>query len=98
MGSILFKPFAVDSETGVISINNFKPGKDIKAVAGATHISIKGGFVNISGCLTPHRLILPFISYNNPKRVISLLISLYFRTSLKLAEVYLLIVVVGLCY
>lgn len=47
LGSILFKPYVVDSATGVIGINDFKPGKDVKAVIGATHISIKGGFAVI---------------------------------------------------
>lgn len=47
LGSVLFKPFAVDPGTGEITITDLVPMNDIKFPAGATHLSVKSAFANI---------------------------------------------------
>ncbi len=47
LSGVLFKAFAVDAATGVITINNLVPQKDIAYPAGATHLSITGAMANI---------------------------------------------------
>ena len=47
LGSILFKPFAVTTATGVITINGLIPANDIAFPAGATHINIKGAWAKV---------------------------------------------------
>jgi hypothetical protein len=47
LSGVLFKAFAVDAATGVITINNLIPQKDIAFPSGATHLSITGAMANI---------------------------------------------------
>jgi len=47
LSGVLFKAFAVDPATGVITINNLVPQKDIAYPSGATHLSITGAMANI---------------------------------------------------
>lgn len=47
LGSVLFKPLAVATATGVISINGLTPINDIAFPAGATHMSIKGSWAKV---------------------------------------------------
>jgi len=47
LGSVLFKTYAANTSTGVISLVDFVPINDIKAVTGATHISLQGAFAII---------------------------------------------------
>ena len=47
LSGVLFKAFAVDAATGVITINNLVPQKDIAYPSGATHLSITGAMANI---------------------------------------------------
>jgi hypothetical protein len=44
----LFKPYAVNTTTGVITITGLIPQTDIAFPAGATHLSITGGMANIN--------------------------------------------------
>jgi hypothetical protein len=44
LGAILYKPYAVNTSTGVISIANLVPINDIAAPSGSTHVSLKGAF------------------------------------------------------
>jgi hypothetical protein len=48
LGGILFKPFAVNTATGVITIASLTPANDIAFPAGATHVNITGGAANIN--------------------------------------------------
>ena len=48
LGSILLKPYSVDTATGVITIGDLVPATDIKPVAGATHIALAGAFAAIN--------------------------------------------------
>ncbi len=48
LGSVLFKPFAVNTTTGVITIAGLVPINDIAFPAGATHMTITGGYGNIN--------------------------------------------------
>lgn len=48
LGSILFKPYAVNTATGVITIVGLVPASDIAIPAGATHISLTGAYANIN--------------------------------------------------
>ena len=48
LGSVLFKPFAVNTTTGVITITGLTPINDIAFPAGATHMTITGGYGNIN--------------------------------------------------
>jgi hypothetical protein len=47
LGSMLFKPYAVNIGTGVIEINGLIPMNDIAFPAGATHMSVKGSCAKI---------------------------------------------------
>ncbi|MCW3072905.1 MAG: hypothetical protein JWO44_2795 [Bacteroidetes bacterium] len=47
LGSLLFKPYAITSGTGVITINGLVPMNDIAYPAGATHVSIKNAFADV---------------------------------------------------
>jgi hypothetical protein len=47
LGSILFKPFVVNTATGVITINGLIPETDIVFPVGATHISFKGAWAKV---------------------------------------------------
>jgi len=48
LGSVLYKPFTVNTTTGVIVITGLVPLNDIAYPSGATHMSITGGFGNIN--------------------------------------------------
>lgn len=48
LGSILYKPWAVNTTTGVITITGVVPINDISAPEGATHVSFTGCFANIN--------------------------------------------------
>lgn len=48
LGSVLFKPYAVNTTTGVITITGLVPINDIAFPAGATHMTITGGYGNIN--------------------------------------------------
>jgi hypothetical protein len=47
LGSILFKPFVVNTTTGVITINGLIPETDIAFPFGATHITFKGAWAKV---------------------------------------------------
>jgi hypothetical protein len=47
LSGVLFKAFSVDPATGVITINDLVPKKDIAYPSGATHLSITGAMANI---------------------------------------------------
>jgi hypothetical protein len=47
LGGILFKSFALDTATGVITINNIVPLNDIDFPIGATHFTVKGAFAKV---------------------------------------------------
>ncbi len=44
LGSILFNPYDVDLGTGVITLDDLIPINDLKAPAGATHITLRGAW------------------------------------------------------
>lgn len=44
LGAILYKPYAVNTTTGVISIADLVPINDIAVPSGTTHVSMKGAF------------------------------------------------------
>jgi hypothetical protein len=48
LGSILYKPWAVNTTTGVITIPGLIPMNDITFPSGATHISLTGCFGNLN--------------------------------------------------
>lgn len=48
LGSVLFKPYAVNTTTGVITITGLVPNVDVVWPQGATHISFTGAFANIN--------------------------------------------------
>ena len=48
LGSILFKPYAVNTATGEITIPGIVPINDIVIPAGATHMSLTGCYANIN--------------------------------------------------
>jgi hypothetical protein len=48
LGSILFKPYAVNTTTGVVTIAGLIPTTDIVFPQGATHVSLTGGYANIN--------------------------------------------------
>ncbi|MEP7168807.1 MAG: hypothetical protein ABI855_05505 [Bacteroidota bacterium] len=48
MGSILFKPFTVNTVTGVIIINNLVPVNDIIVPQGTTHVTLRGAYSNVN--------------------------------------------------
>jgi hypothetical protein len=47
LSGVLFKAFSIDNATGVITINDLVPKKDIAYPNGATHLSITGAMANI---------------------------------------------------
>ena len=47
LGSLLFKPYTVNTVTGVITINGLVPINDIAYPTGATHMTIKGSWARI---------------------------------------------------
>jgi hypothetical protein len=47
LGTVLYKSFEVDPETGEINIAALSPQKDISLPSGATHIILKSGFASI---------------------------------------------------
>lgn len=48
LSSVLFKPYTVNTTTGVIGIAGLIPAIDIAYPAGATHMSITGGMANVN--------------------------------------------------
>jgi hypothetical protein len=48
LGSILHKPYSVDTATGVITIADFTPIFDVEAVAGANHVKFAGAFASVN--------------------------------------------------
>jgi hypothetical protein len=48
LSSMLFKPWAVNTSTGVITITGLVPTLDIVYPEGATHVSFSGAFANIN--------------------------------------------------
>jgi len=48
LGSILYKPYAVNTTTGVITIPGLVPINDVVFPTGATHISFTGCYANIN--------------------------------------------------
>lgn len=48
IASILFKPVGVDMVTGVISIADLIPLKDVKPPAGATHLTLSGAYADVN--------------------------------------------------
>lgn len=48
LGSILYKAWAVNTTTGVITITGLNPINDVVAPEGATHISFTGSYANIN--------------------------------------------------
>jgi hypothetical protein len=47
MGSVFFKPFTVDTNTGEISIPGLIPINDLNFPQGATHVSFKSGWAKV---------------------------------------------------
>jgi hypothetical protein len=47
LGSILFQSYSVAPDNGEITINNLQPINHIKYPAGATHVTIKGGWLKV---------------------------------------------------
>jgi hypothetical protein len=48
LGAVLYKPYAVNTTTGVITIAALVPINDIACPSGATHMSITGAYGNIN--------------------------------------------------
>lgn len=48
LGSVLFKPFAVNTTSGVITITGLTPASDIAFPEGATHVNITGAAANVN--------------------------------------------------
>jgi hypothetical protein len=48
LGSILYKPYTVNTTTGVITIPGLVPVNDIAFPAGATHMSLTGCYANVN--------------------------------------------------
>ena len=48
LGSVLFKPFTVNTTSGVITINGLVPVNDLAFPTNATHVSLSGAFGNIN--------------------------------------------------
>ena len=44
LGAVLYKPYSIDTATGVISITDLVPINEIAAPAGSTHFSMKSAF------------------------------------------------------
>lgn len=47
LSSILYKPYAVDTATGVITISGLVPINDIAAPTGATHVTLRGAWAKV---------------------------------------------------
>ncbi len=47
LSSILYKPYAVDTATGVITISGLVPINDIAAPIGASHVSLRGAWAKV---------------------------------------------------
>jgi hypothetical protein len=47
LGGVLYKPYAVNTGTGVITINGLVPINDIAFPSGSTHVSMKGAWAKI---------------------------------------------------
>lgn len=48
LASVLFKPYTVNTVTGVITINNLVPINHINFPAGATHVTLKGAWLKLN--------------------------------------------------
>jgi hypothetical protein len=48
LGSVLFKPYTVNTGTGVITINGLQPANHINFPAGATHVTLKGAWLKLN--------------------------------------------------
>ncbi len=48
LGSVLFKSYAVNTGTGVITINGLIPINHINYPSGATHVTLKGGWLKLN--------------------------------------------------
>jgi hypothetical protein len=48
LGTVFYKAFELDTETGEISIVGLNPQKDISLPSGASHIILKSGFASIN--------------------------------------------------
>ena len=48
LGTVLYKAFGVDAETGEITIAALTPQKDISLPSGASHIILKSGFASVN--------------------------------------------------
>jgi hypothetical protein len=51
LGGVLYKPYAVNTATGVITINGLVPINDIAFPSGSTHVSMKGAWAKIDFAL-----------------------------------------------
>ncbi len=47
LSSILYKPYAVDTATGIITISGLVPINDIAAPIGASHVSLRGAWAKV---------------------------------------------------
>ncbi len=47
LSSILFQPYVVTPATGVITINGFEPVNRLNFPSGATHVTLKGAWLNL---------------------------------------------------
>lgn len=47
LSSILYKPYTVDTATGVISISGLVPINDIASPSGATHVTLRGAWAKV---------------------------------------------------
>ncbi len=47
LGGVLYKPYVVNTATGVITINGLVPINDIAFPSGSTHVSIKGAWAKV---------------------------------------------------
>ena len=56
LGSVLFKPYAVNIATGEIIINGLTPINDIAYPSGATHFSVKGAWAKIDFVNRVHKI------------------------------------------
>jgi hypothetical protein len=48
MGSILFKPYTVNTVTGVIAIANLVPVNDVLVPEGTTHLTLRGAYADVN--------------------------------------------------
>jgi hypothetical protein len=47
LGSVLYKPYTVDTSTGEINITDLAPMNDVAFPRGATHLTLRGGWAKI---------------------------------------------------